>query len=879
MKIKKVLTLFLAIAILLPAFAAEKGKVYLVIGSDTSIWEGLSITVYGNRYCKSTLYSDPERNGYAVMDTSFRNQLRDSYGTPMKMTWWMMAGNVFHLSKNCNIPIRRNITLYLMNKYHQDAIDLYDDQLSLHYHTYYWSDPDGDDLYKWEKAPDFDLNQDDYEKTLCTFLIEDDVFPISFRSGWMYMDNHWQSYQERFIPFDMSDCWTSIVDGSVPFHPAEDNYRIKGDLKQWRVRSIYFTIFSSLNYGMDIVFREAAEGNDQMLCLWSHLPEATFLSGMDSLNNLAHRLSEEHDVEFMYCKDVEAMRIWIDPLDTIAPVLTVNEIVEGDEIRFAIETDGPIFQVDEPFITVKTMYETYERLDCAITGENQWETIEGIAMDQLAKVAVAVCDSVGNQAKVHLDYVPDDLFIDEQNTEYIEVSGIWDDYTSGELWDLNARLLQGAGSFTITPDIEETRTYNILFHGPGSTTDSARCIIQNSSIQDTVLFNSRLLGSDKWQHVGFFDLESGTGNTITFENLDTNLAMGIDVVRITALIADKNFIIDQDILTFGDVSVGDSATLYLSMANNGKEKVEISSLSGFGSKLIIGEEFPLILAPMEAKEISITFTSESFCEYNDMIIVESDDPRNPIKYIPVFASSSYYRIIDNQDALGYTEHGSGWFTSGVAAWLETSRCVFNSGSGAHADFTKILRYSGSYDIQFIVPPTSNAHDHAEYIVLVDGNPIDTIVVDQNINSGSWVSVGEYDLPKDVPITLRIQDNGGNTNPGSVLRADAVKFILVEEKFVSKINHAGIPEDFKLFQNYPNPFNPSTQIYFALPQQSKVLIDFFDLQGRSVGQPIHAEFEAGYHKITWTPSHLSSGVYFYRVKTDAGVGIKKCTFIK
>jgi len=879
--VKKILIAIFCISLLLPIMAAEKGKVYLVIGSDTSIWEGLATTVYGNRYFKSALYSDPQRNGYAVMDTSFRYQLRDSYGTPMKMTWWMMAGNVFDLSRNCNIPIRRNVTLYLMNKYHHDAIDLYDDMLSLHYHTYYWSDPDGDGIYKYEVAPDFLLNLDDYEATLNTFLIEGDVFPISFRSGWMYMDEHWQDYQERFIPFDMSDCWTTISDGSVPFHPNQENYRLKGDMKQWRVRSLYFTVQSQIDYGMDILFREAAAGKDQMICYWAHLPETNFLTAMDSLNSSAHRLSDEHDVEFMYCKDVEAMRLWINPLDTIAPILTVNEIIEGNEIRFAIETDGPVFQIEEPYIALKTMYETYERLSCVKTGENQWETIKAIPENEIAKIAVAVCDSVRNQAKSHLDYTPDDILIDEKDNEFLELAGVWSDYTSGELWDLDARLLNGIGSFTVTPDIQENRTYNIFFHGPGSTTDSARVIVENSSILDTMVFSSRLLGSDKWQHAGFYELESGTGNTITFENLDTNLAMGIDVVRISPLITDKHLVINQDILTFGEISIGDSATLYLSLSNSGKEELEIISLSAFGSKLIIDEEFPLILAPMEVKEIPITFTSEYFCEYNDVIVIECDDPRNPTIYIPVFATSlSYYNIVDNDDATGYNEYGSAWFTSTAVASKTTSRCIFNhtANLGAYADFTTELKLSGSYDIQFIVPATSNAHSHAAYIVIIDGTPQDTVYIDQNAESGHYVSIGEFDLPKNLPVTLRIQNNGGGST-NSVLRADAVKFILKEEKYVTSINVAGIPDKFELYQNYPNPFNPSTQIYFALPQKSEVVIDFFDLQGRSVNREIRKDFEAGYNYITWSPKGLASGIYFYRVRSNAGIAINKCTFVK
>jgi hypothetical protein len=878
---KKAFTLILSLLLLFPVLAGQKGKVYLVIGSDTSIWDGLSTTQYGNRYFQSGLYSDPARNGYAVMDSSFRYQLRDSYGTPMKMTWWMMAGNVFHLSKNCNIPIRRNISLYLMKKYHADAIAQYDDQLSLHYHTYYWSDPQGDGKYEYEIAPDFLLNLDDYEQTLCSFLIEDNIFPISFRSGWMYMDEHWQAYQERFIPFDMSDCWTDISDGSEPFHPNADNYRLKGDMEQWRVRSEYFTVTSARERGLNNVFRAASEGKDQMICLWSHLPETEFLNGMDSVNAMAHRLSEQDTVDFMYCGDVEAMRLWINPEDTIAPILTVNEIYESGAYRFDIQTNGPVFQKDEPFVAVKTVYETYERVACTKIADNHWETVEAIPENIIAKVAVSVCDSVGNQANAHLSYLPDDVYVDDHDLAYSEISGTWSDYTSGELWDLNARRVNGEGKVEITPDIAETRTYAISFHGPGSDTDSLRCMITNSSLNDTVLFTERLLGRDKWQHVGFFDLESGSSNTISFENLNPDKAFGLDVVRFTPLIADKHLVVGQDILTFDDVSVGDTATKVITLSNMGQNELTILSLGCYGSKIKIDDTFPMILEPMETRDIPIKFTSQAFCEYNDVITIKSDDPNNDLIYIPLFATSlSYYVLIDNDDPTGYVESQHAWFTSTAVASKATSRCVFNHSDqlGSYADFSTQLEISGRYDIRFIVPATSNAHTHASYIVMIDGVPQDTVFIDQNEGSGHFVSIGEFDLPKDVPVRIRVQNNGGSST-GTVLRADAIKLILIEEKFVSAVNAAGVPDEFKLYQNFPNPFNPSTKIYFAVPERGEVRVDFFDLQGKKVDATFTQDMDAGFHYISWQPEHLSSGIYFYRVSTVAGQAVGRCTYLK
>ncbi|MFC2085434.1 hypothetical protein ACFLS9_10275 [Bacteroidota bacterium] len=421
--------------------SGKKGIVYLVPGSDTSI-NPYILNQYDNMLWAAKLYTNPSMYGHTVMDTSFRNQYRDSYGTPLKMTWWMMAGNVFHLSRNCNIPIRNNMTLYLMKKYHLDAIEHFKDQLTLHYHNYLWSDPNGDGVYHWNQGMDFLLSKDDYEETLCKYLIEDDIFPISFRSGWHFMDNTWQAYQEKFIPFDMSNAYPAIggstiepswwIDWSqspsafVPYHPNADNYQIEGDLKQWRLRSLFFQDETSLRENLETMFQEAANGNDQMACVWGHLAEGSFLTGVHNLNTIAHQFSAKYGVEFMYCRDVEALRLWINPKDTIAPVLTVNEIVEGENIRFAIETDGPVFQSEEPFITIKTTYEKYERLSCSQTGDNQWETNDVIPHSILAKVAVAVCDSVGNQTKKQIDYVPDDIFIDDQHPEFQEISGTWE---------------------------------------------------------------------------------------------------------------------------------------------------------------------------------------------------------------------------------------------------------------------------------------------------------------------------------------------------------------------------------------------------------------------------------------------------------------------
>jgi endonuclease I len=95
------------------------------------------------------------------------------------------------------------------------------------------------------------------------------------------------------------------------------------------------------------------------------------------------------------------------------------------------------------------------------------------------------------------------------------------------------------------------------------------------------------------------------------------------------------------------------------------------------------------------------------------------------------------------------------------------------------------------------------------------------------------------------------------------------------------NNSQIITDYKLSQNYPNPFNPSTVINYQLPVGSYVTLKVFDLLGREV-QTLVNEFEQpGSYSAQFSiiNSQLSSGIYFYTIKTDNFVQTKKMILIK
>jgi uncharacterized lipoprotein YddW (UPF0748 family) len=74
------------------------------------------------------------------------------------------------------------------------------------------------------------------------------------------------------------------------------------------------------------------------------------------------------------------------------------------------------------------------------------------------------------------------------------------------------------------------------------------------------------------------------------------------------------------------------------------------------------------------------------------------------------------------------------------------------------------------------------------------------------------------------------------------------------------------QEFRLDQNYPNPFNPVTNIRFNLDEPGLVSIAVYDLLGRLVARPLNENRAAGSHTISFDASHLSSGVYIYRLKS-------------
>jgi len=94
---------------------------------------------------------------------------------------------------------------------------------------------------------------------------------------------------------------------------------------------------------------------------------------------------------------------------------------------------------------------------------------------------------------------------------------------------------------------------------------------------------------------------------------------------------------------------------------------------------------------------------------------------------------------------------------------------------------------------------------------------------------------------------------------------------------------GSPMNYEMSQNYPNPFNPSTTIRFSVSESSFINLSIFNSLGEKVAELVNEVKEPGVHTIEFNAESaaggLSSGTYFYRIKSNNYTNTKKMVLMK
>lgn len=155
-----------------------------------------------------------------------------------------------------------------------------------------------------------------------------------------------------------------------------------------------------------------------------------------------------------------------------------------------------------------------------------------------------------------------------------------------------------------------------------------------------------------------------------------------------------------------------------------------------------------------------------------------------------------------------------------------------------------------------------------------------------LNAESWTKIGfvEGNGNSNSPKEYSFTDNNLNLDLNLRL-CYRLKQIDNDGKFeysdVVEVDVNLLPSEFALYQNYPNPFNPSTVISYQLPANSLVTLELFAVTGEKVGTLVNGEQEAGYYnyELNSAKFDLTSGIYFYRLRTGEFVNTKKLILLK
>ena len=224
-----------------------------------------------------------------------------------------------------------------------------------------------------------------------------------------------------------------------------------------------------------------------------------------------------------------------------------------------------------------------------------------------------------------------------------------------------------------------------------------------------------------------------------------------------------------------------------------------------------------------------------------------------------------------------------------------------SGSSARFSLPEITDLSGEIYLTFWI-----------YRTQYQSEKDDLIKIQMNRNSAGWEDIGEpiyrYNNNNSntnvwVPYVYRVTETSskmkskenrsysvqfaftGISDNGEDIYIDDVKiYATAGSSSIDPIN--SLPKSTNLYQNYPNPFNPITTINYDVHKLSNVTIQIYNYMGQLVKTLVkNQNIEAGRYSLKWdgtdnSNSTVSSGLYFYNMKTDKGFGkVMKAVMVK
>ena len=288
-------------------------------------------------------------------------------------------------------------------------------------------------------------------------------------------------------------------------------------------------------------------------------------------------------------------------------------------------------------------------------------------------------------------------------------------------------------------------------------------------------------------------------------------------------------------------------------------------------------------------------------DLNKQLLIDKNQNYVVILYKPkqnyILFSDNYgddYNEIQVNENLGKTKDIS----------VASDGTVFFSKLNSYADQLEILKFDGSnissignydeiYAVDFCKDNEANL-----YCVRYDRN--NTLKVDRLNGDSSWEFTQEIDnllTSKNGEIITRFDSSDSlvvfyrfleeGSFPETGYRS---YYSIINLEGLTSIGGADNPKAGLSIETWPNPYVISAKreirsnISFNLPRHSNIDLSLFNIKGQKIKTIANRSFSKGTHELSWNGKNdrgksVTSGIYFYRLKTEGTTRIKKLLMLK
>ncbi|SDG98048.1 T9SS type A sorting domain-containing protein [Winogradskyella thalassocola] len=167
-------------------------------------------------------------------------------------------------------------------------------------------------------------------------------------------------------------------------------------------------------------------------------------------------------------------------------------------------------------------------------------------------------------------------------------------------------------------------------------------------------------------------------------------------------------------------------------------------------------------------------------------------------------------------------------------------------------------------------------DNREAQYTVVGSTTEIVTLNSSNNTTETADVLNIQSNSSGEITLTAEPGPNNTNGSGFYYLGAIEMITSDTSLSTS--------DFKLEQMlsvYPNPVADILELNINLEEKSKLNIEIFDINGKSVAALFNGEQDAGNFQFNWerslSKSQISTGMYFLKINVNNREQTKKIFF--